>query len=390
MAWGDLTNSQMVSFNDIQGSGVSLKSGQVAISTDQCITKAEALTMYNINTLAVEPYASNQLIPKSIISYVVCNPSAFTSVAQGQNWAGLAATPNGDVYAIVSAGDIYKQTGGTGAFVSLNQGSRNWNSIAAAPNGDVYAVADFDPALVYKQTGGSGNFTALSIPQRDYYSVTIAPNGDVYLATQAGTGEDGRGDIYKQTGGTGDFVSLNQRQYWSRVVALPSGDIYATLYQGDIYKQTGGTGDFVPQNLTSRKWIGLAGSANGDVYGAEVRGLLYKQTAGVGEFAVINYSNQPNLNPSVSDIYGVTVTPSGGIYICDRVDENIYKADIVCTSACTSYRFIASRDGSISWTSCAGTARTQSTSRFGTYTICAQTGTQTGQGGSWTTLSSCS
>jgi hypothetical protein len=34
-------------------------------------------------------------------------------------WFGMSVTPNGDVYAAVPAGNIYKQSGGTGDFVSL-------------------------------------------------------------------------------------------------------------------------------------------------------------------------------------------------------------------------------------------------------------------------------
>jgi len=65
MAWNDLAPNQMVSFNDIQGSGFGLKEGVTAISTDECITRDEALTMYYVNPYAVAPYNSNQLIPKS-------------------------------------------------------------------------------------------------------------------------------------------------------------------------------------------------------------------------------------------------------------------------------------------------------------------------------------
>jgi hypothetical protein len=327
MAWNDLAPNQMVSFNDIQESGINLKPGQVAISTDQCITKEQALTMYSISTVAVTPYANNQLIPKSVISYINCSPSIFTSVStQNVPWTGLASAPNGDVYAITNGGDIYKQTGGTGAFIALNQTTRTWSSIAAAPNGDIYAVAEYNPAFVYKQTGGIGDFIVMNLPQRPYISVTVTPNGDVYLATQFENGEEG--DIYKQTGGVGAFISLNQRRYWLGVWALPSGDVIANIFQGNIYKQVGGTGPFIEQTSTSGRWLSFAGTTNGDVYAGGIRDDIYKQTAGVGSFTSITNSGQPNIQPG-GTWYGMTVTPSGNIYASDVIAD-IYKATIVC------------------------------------------------------------
>jgi len=61
-----------------------------------------------------------------------------------QNWKVMAATPNGDVYACVYGGSIYKQSRGIGNFVSLGQPvslgqtSRNWQGMTVSPNGDIY------------------------------------------------------------------------------------------------------------------------------------------------------------------------------------------------------------------------------------------------------------
>jgi hypothetical protein len=81
-------------------------------------------------------------------------------------------TPNGNVYASVNYGDIYMQTGGSGAFVSLGQTARNWYGMAAAPNGNVYAsVYNGD---IYMQTGGSGAFVALGQTARNWYGMAAA------------------------------------------------------------------------------------------------------------------------------------------------------------------------------------------------------------------------
>lgn len=62
MAWSDLTDSQMVSFTDAQTSGFSLNSGQSQVTSNQCMTKSEALAKYNIT---ISGYTDNQLVPKS-------------------------------------------------------------------------------------------------------------------------------------------------------------------------------------------------------------------------------------------------------------------------------------------------------------------------------------
>lgn len=62
MAWSDLSSNQMVSFTDAQTSGFSLKSGQSHVTSNQCMTKLDATTKYNVT---ISGYANNQLVPKS-------------------------------------------------------------------------------------------------------------------------------------------------------------------------------------------------------------------------------------------------------------------------------------------------------------------------------------
>ena len=75
-------------------------------------------------------------------------------VAGNKSWRGMAAAPNGNVYACVYGGSIWMQTGGVGAFVDLVAGDKNWNSMAAAPNGDVYACVY--GGSIWMQTGTLG------------------------------------------------------------------------------------------------------------------------------------------------------------------------------------------------------------------------------------------
>ena len=194
----------------------------------------------------------------------------FVALSQtARLWYGMAAAPNGDIYACVTGGDIYKQTGGVGNFIALSQTVRGWYGMAAAPNGDIYAaVYNSD---IYKQTGGVGDFVALSQTVRAWTGMAAAPNGDIYACIY-------NDNIYKQTGGAGDFVTLSQTvRAWGSMAAAPNGDIYAAVYNSDIYKQTGGSGNFIALSETARLWYTMAAAPNGNVYAAVYNGDIYKQ-----------------------------------------------------------------------------------------------------------------
>jgi len=250
------------------------------------------------------------------VSYVdMVGSTNFEPLGQTSRvWQGMAAAPNGDVYATVFGGGIYKQTGGIGNFESLGQTDRYWKGMAAAPNGDVYAGTDGDKDI-YKQTGGVGNFESLG--QTNSYSwqgMAAAPNGDVYACT----GDSG--NIYKQTGGVGNFISLSQTtRIWRGMAAAPNGDVYAAVYNGNIYKQTGGVGNFISLSQTTRNWIGMAAAPNGDVYASVYYGDIYKQTGGVGNFEPLGQTGRFWTSMAVApngDVYAsVQYTyPNGDIY----------------------------------------------------------------------------
>ena len=79
-------------------------------------------------------------VPEAEYDAWVGGTGVFAALNQTpRSWRGMAVAPNGDVYACVYGGDIYKQAGGIGDFVALNQTTRSWYGMAAAPNGDVYA-----------------------------------------------------------------------------------------------------------------------------------------------------------------------------------------------------------------------------------------------------------
>jgi len=249
--------------------------------------------------------------------------NALNATGATKAWTGVSVNPsNGDVYATVLGGDIYKQTGGTGDFVALNAtgATKSWWGVSVNPsNGDVYAAVYLND--IYKQTGGTGDFVALNATgaTKLWRSISVNPsNGDVYASVYTG-------DIYKQTGGTGDFVALNATgatKAWGGVSVNPSnGDVYASVNFGDIYKQTGGTGDFVALNATgaTKEWWGISvNPSNGDVYASVNSGDIYKQTGGTGDFVALNATGATQawrnivVNSTDGDVYAVV--QSGDIY----------------------------------------------------------------------------
>lgn len=66
MAFSDLASNQMVTFTDAQSSGFALKAGQSHVTSNQCMTKSEALAKYNLSNSAMASYADNQLVPRSV------------------------------------------------------------------------------------------------------------------------------------------------------------------------------------------------------------------------------------------------------------------------------------------------------------------------------------
>jgi len=139
---------------------------------------------------------------------------------------------NGDIYACVYGGRIYKQTGGTGDFVVIDEqvDNRNWCGMTTGLNGDVYASVQ--GGRIYKQTGGTGDFLVIAgqYESINWMDMTTGLNGDIYAC-----GEDEF--IYKQTNGTGDFLVIDtELKYWYGMTTGLNGDIYACVLSGRIYK----------------------------------------------------------------------------------------------------------------------------------------------------------
>jgi hypothetical protein len=66
MSWSGLASNQMVTFTDAQTSPFTLNAGQFPVTSNECMTKSQALTKYNLDASAMSAYANNQLVPKSV------------------------------------------------------------------------------------------------------------------------------------------------------------------------------------------------------------------------------------------------------------------------------------------------------------------------------------
>lgn len=64
LSFGQASN-QMVTFTQAQSLGFPLNSGQSHVTSNQCMTKSDALAKYNLDASAMNSYSSNQLVPRS-------------------------------------------------------------------------------------------------------------------------------------------------------------------------------------------------------------------------------------------------------------------------------------------------------------------------------------
>ena len=142
--------------------------------------------------------------------------SRLTTAGYG-SWQGVAVnSTNGDVYAVVSGGDIYKQTAGTGTFSPLNATGANnyWYGVAVnSTNGDVYAAVGAGSNGIYRSpTYGPLLSKFSAIPDATFTDVTNGANTHPFPS----------GDQVKYTIQPGDALTPGQTYYWRVACIDPS------------------------------------------------------------------------------------------------------------------------------------------------------------------------
>lgn len=135
MAWSSLLSNQMVSYTDAQGGGFTLQSGQSNVTSNQCMTKSDALAKYNLDASAMTAYASNQLVPKSVwvsgLAYVQYSRTSgyLTSILacmQYDNWVNI-------VYKKISTGQFFTNSALTTVFNGNNYWYLFYDSTSSNP-----------------------------------------------------------------------------------------------------------------------------------------------------------------------------------------------------------------------------------------------------------------
>jgi hypothetical protein len=218
---------------------------------------------------------------------------------------GMASTPSGNVYVVNLTNKLFKQTGGTGAFIDTGITLPiNAKNICSNSNNDLYISATGTD--IYKQTNETGSFVATGSGSRNW-------NGKCSLGTVIYASVDG-GDIYKQTGGTGAFVAQAQAtRAWGRMYAS-STSIYVCVASGGIYKQTNATGTFAQHTALNSSAICVSNS--NDVY-INVGTDLLKQINETGAFTGTGSTVNNN------SIWGMASHANGNIYAGD-FSGNLY------------------------------------------------------------------
>ncbi|HSD07904.1 hypothetical protein [Flavobacterium sp.] len=177
--------------------------------------------------------------------------------------------------------------------------------MCSTPSGNVYGV-NFTNKL-FKQTGGSGAFvdTGIILPI-NAKNITCDSGNNLYISGPST-------DIYKQTNETGSFIAMGQTpRQWNGMCSLGT-NVYASVQNGDIYKLTGGTGNFNALGQTTRSWGRMASSSTSVYVCVEGSGGIYKLTNQTGNF---------NLHTALSSA-GITVSLANDVFIQQGTD--IYK-----------------------------------------------------------------
>lgn len=145
MAWGDLASNQMVSYTDAQTSGFALNAGQSSVTSNQCMTKSDAFTKYNLAaTSNTDGLASNQLMRKS---FWAGNGNAFAFGTAGSTTSsgscGLSNTGltlySADTTLVVGS-KLFYDSALTNRFAIIETGTPWWHSGSKS-----YRIEDYYP-----------------------------------------------------------------------------------------------------------------------------------------------------------------------------------------------------------------------------------------------------
>ena len=165
MSWSGLASNQMVTFTNAQGGGFTLVPGESAVTSNECMTKSDALTKYQLSSSAMSSYANNQLVPKSVwigVNYYIFT-NQYNSADSNTNICTLPLDVNQTLYTTNSNGIV-----GVGDLMYILDGG--YNVIIAGSSGFVYYTYDEGSSRVWVEI----NPTTGVIISKTYCTVAYA------------------------------------------------------------------------------------------------------------------------------------------------------------------------------------------------------------------------
>lgn len=123
MAWSSLSSNQMVSYTDAQGGGFTLRPGESSVTSNQCMTKSQALAKYYLVDSNMASYSNNQLVPKS--GWVVATYYTITSTTGSATNTGACSLPGtvgfvNTFYVQISTNRVFTNSELTSPLVGFN------------------------------------------------------------------------------------------------------------------------------------------------------------------------------------------------------------------------------------------------------------------------------
>ena len=209
-------SNQMVSFTQAQSLGFTLKSGQSHTTSNQCMTKSEALAKYNLDASAMSSYASNQLVPRSAWFN---NTSGTLRILyklslgdlQWSNVAGTTVTQTGNpaLDGVTNCNAIIAQAGHTSSAASacLN--------LSAGGYSDWYLGGWGENLNLYSQR------LTLNIALTAYSGNTIPSSGGIASSTQGSLDDE---YIYKRLT---DGANVDYKKYFYSTVRAIRKEVVA-------------------------------------------------------------------------------------------------------------------------------------------------------------------
>ncbi|MFH6966489.1 hypothetical protein [Flavobacterium sp. FlaQc-28] len=157
--------NQMVSFTQAQSLGFSLNSGQSHVTSNQCMTKSDALTKYNLNASNMSSFANNQLVPRNnwatgvVGNYFDCVVNDHGESATCQN-AFIEEPLYSSASSLAVGVSVFFDTQLTTPALAMNYKYRTLNKLVSVnSSGVISSITDCVPS--YTWNGKRGNLSCI-------------------------------------------------------------------------------------------------------------------------------------------------------------------------------------------------------------------------------------